>query len=56
MKKNAGIALIVLGVILMIVNWFTGLVDYNWMQLLAIVAVIGGIVVHIIQNKKVDEE
>ncbi len=62
MKKYTGIILIVLGALILILSYtldrFAGisLVDYNFVQLGALILVIVGIVTHIILTKKLGEE
>lgn len=53
LKKNLGILLIVLGTIVLILSYFCGWVDVNWLNGLALLFVVAGIVVHIIMNKKI---
>ena len=53
MAKFSGIALIVVGVIMLVVSYLTStLVDYNWYQMIAIAAISAGVVVHVIMLKK----
>ncbi len=53
MKNYIGIVLIVLGALLLVVSYFSGtLVDYNWVNILALLLVIVGIVAHIIVTKR----
>ena len=53
MKKYIGIAAIVLGALLLVVSYLTGnWVDYNSVQILALLLIIAGIVGHIIITKR----
>ena len=54
MKKNIGIALIVLGTILLLVSYFQKgyLVDCNWWNALSLLLIIAGIVSHIVITKR----
>ena len=53
MTKYLGVALIVIGTIMLVISYLSQtLVDMNWYQLLAIVAIIAGVAVHIITLKK----
>lgn len=53
MKNYMGIVAIVLGAILLVISYFTGsLVDYNWVQILALLLIVAGIVAHIIITKR----
>ena len=60
-KQNVGITLIVLGALLMIISYFSArfnlgfmanLIDYNWFQMIALLLIIAGIVVHIVIAKR----
>ncbi len=54
MTKYLGVALIVIGTIMLVISYLSQtLVDMNWYQLLAIVAIIAGVAVHIINLRKV---
>ena len=45
MKNYIGIAAIVLGALILVISYFTRtLVDYNWVQVLALVLIVAGIV------------
>lgn len=53
MTKYLGVALIVIGTIMLVISYISQtLVDMNWYQLLAMVAIIAGVAVHIIALKK----
>lgn len=53
MKNYIGIAAIVLGALILVISYFTRtLVDYNWVQALALVLIVAGIVGHIIVTKR----
>lgn len=53
MKNYMGIVAIVLGAILLVISYFTGsLVDYNGVQILALLLIVAGIVAHIIITKR----
>ena len=52
MKLYSGIICAIVGAIILIVSYLTGGVDYNWIQFLAILIVIGGICLHIYVNYK----
>lgn len=53
MKNYMGIVAIVLGAILLVISYLTGsLVDYNWVQILALLLIVAGIVAHIIITKR----
>ena len=52
MKNFIGIILIVLGALLLILSYIADLTDYNWYQLICLLLIIGGIVTHILVNKK----
>lgn len=53
MTKYLGVALIVLGTIMLVISYLSQtLVDMNFYQLIAIVAVIAGVVLHIYFLKK----
>ena len=56
MKNYAGIILIVLGALLLIISYAADLTDYNWYQLICLLLIIGGIVTHILVNKKAQAE
>ncbi len=52
MKNYIGIAGIVLGALILVISYFTKtLVDYNWVQILALLFIVAGIVGHIIVTK-----
>lgn len=53
--KNLGILLIVLGTVILILSYVCNWVDYNWPNGLALLAIIGGIIVHIVMNKRIQE-
>ncbi len=52
MKENLGIILIVLGALMLIISYFAELTDFNWYQVLSLLFIIAGIVLHIILSKK----
>ena len=53
MKNYIGIAAIVLGALILVISYFThSLVDYNGVQVLALVLIVAGIVGHIIVTKR----
>lgn len=53
MKNYIGIAAIVLGALILVISYFTNtLVDYNWVQILALLFIVAGIVGHIIVTKR----
>ena len=52
MKEFYGIIAVIVGALILIVSHFLDWVDFNWIQVVAAVLVIGGIVAHIILNKK----
>lgn len=52
MKLYSGIILAIVGALLLIVSYFTGLVDFNWFQFLAILLIVAGIGLHIYVNYK----
>ena len=52
MKLYSGIILAILGTLLLVVSYFTGLVDYNFFQFICVLLIIGGIALHIYVNYK----
>lgn len=52
MKLYSGIICAIVGAIILILSYFTGGVDYNWIQFLGILIIIAGIGVHIYVNYK----
>lgn len=52
MRLYSGIICAIVGAIILILSYFAGGVDYNWIQFLAILIVIAGIGVHIYVNYK----
>ena len=52
MKLYSGILIAIIGALLLILSYFTGLVDYNFVQFIAILMVIAGIGIHIYVNYK----
>lgn len=52
MKKYTGIIMIILGALLLVISYFTELVDYNWYNFLAFFMIVAGIITHIIVTKK----
>jgi hypothetical protein BACCOPRO_03484 len=53
--KNLGIILIVIAAIGMMVAYTTGGSDYNWVMGLLMLVMCGGLVAHIILNKKIQD-
>lgn len=53
--KNLGILMIVLGTIVLILSYVCNWSDYNWPNGLALLAIVAGIIVHIIMNKKIQD-
>ncbi len=53
--KNLGILLIVLGTLMLVLSYVCNLVDINWYNGLALLVIIGGIVAHIVMNKKIQD-
>lgn len=53
--KNLGIILIVIAAIGMMVAYVTGGSDYNWVMGLLMLVMCGGLVAHIILNKKIQD-
>ena len=52
-EEYIGIAAIVLGALILVISYFTHtLVDYNGVQVLALVLIVAGIVGHIIVTKR----
>ena len=52
MKQNLGIILIVIGALLLIISYFTDLVDYNFFNIGALLVIIAGIITHIVITKR----
>ncbi len=52
MKLYSGIILAIVGALLLVLSYFTGLVDYNFVQGLAVLCIIAGIGTHIYVNYK----
>ena len=52
MKLYSGIILAIIGAIILVISYFTGLVDYNFVQFLAALIIIVGICTHIYVNYK----
>lgn len=53
MTKYLGVAMIVLGTIMLVISYISqSLVDMNWYQLLSMVAIIAGVALHIYFLKK----
>lgn len=50
MKPFSGILIAIIGAFILILSYFTGLVDYNLVQFIAILLVIAGIGTHIYVN------
>lgn len=55
MIKYAGVCAIVFGTLVLVLSYFLDWVDYNWVQGLALVCIIGGLIAHIILSKKAAE-
>ena len=55
MTKYAGVCAIVFGTLVLVLSYFLDWVDYNWVQGLALVCIIGGLIAHIILSKKAAE-
>lgn len=53
--KNLGVILIVLGTLVMVLSYLLNWVDYNWVNGTAMLVMIGGLLVHIIMNKRIQE-
>ena len=53
--KNLGILMIVLGTVVLVLSYVCNWLDYNWPNGLALLAIIAGIIVHIIMNKKIQD-
>lgn len=52
MKLYSGIILAIVGAFFLVISYFTGLVDYNFVQFFCALLIIGGIVLHIYVNYK----
>ena len=52
MKLYSGIILAIVGAFLLVISYFTGLVDYNFVQFLCALLIIAGIGTHIYVNYK----
>lgn len=54
MKQNLGLALIVLGTVLLLISYFQNgyLVDCNWWNIVSLILVIAGIITHITITKR----
>lgn len=50
--KNLGLIIIVLASVILMLSYFIGWTDYNWVQGCAFLLVIIGIIVHIFVSKK----
>ena len=55
MKKYSGIYAIVVGTIVLVLSYLLDWVDYNWVQGIALLFMIGGFIAHIILSKKAAE-
>ena len=55
MKLYSGIILAIIGALLLVVSYFTGLVDYNAVQFVCALLIIAGICTHIYVNYKKPE-
>ncbi len=53
--KNLGIIFIILGTVILLLSYVFNWVDYNWPNGLALLMIVGGIVTHIIMNKRIVE-
>ena len=49
--KNLGILLIVLGTAVLVLSYVCNWLDYNWPNGIALLAIVVGIIVHIVMNK-----
>ena len=47
--------MIVLGTVVLVLSYVCNWLDYNWPNGLALLAIIAGIIVHIIMNKKIQD-
>lgn len=47
--------MIVLGTLMLVLSYVCNLVDINWYNGLALLVIIGGIVAHIVMNKKIQD-
>ena len=55
MTKYAGVCAIVIGTLILVLSYFLDWVDYNWVQGIALVCIIGGLIAHIILSRKAAE-
>ena len=53
--KNLGILLIVLGTAVLVLSYVCNWLDYNWPNGIALLAIVVGIIVHIVMNKKIQD-
>ena len=52
MKLYSGIITAIVGALILILSYFLGGVDYNWIQFLAALIIVAGIGIHIYVNYK----
>ncbi|MCR4994278.1 MAG: hypothetical protein K6A32_02685 [Bacteroidales bacterium] len=52
MKLYSGIIAAIVGAIILVLSYFLGGVDYNWIQFIAVLIILAGIVTHIYVNYK----
>lgn len=52
MKLYSGIILAIFGALLLVISYFTGLVDYNFWQFICALLIVAGIGLHIYVNYK----
>ena len=55
MRLYYGIIAAIVGALLLILSYLCGWVDYNWIQFLAALIIVGGIATHIYVNYKKPE-
>ena len=53
--KNLGILLIVLGTAVLVLSYVCNWLDYNWPNVIALLSIVVGIIVHIVMNKKIQD-
>ena len=51
-KNYLGAILVIIAAIILICSFFLGWKDYNWVQIVAMIIMIGGILLHIFMGKK----
>ena len=52
MKLYSGIITAIVGAVILILSYFLGGVDYNWVQFIAALIIVAGIGIHIYVNYK----